>query len=384
MPDPVPEGSIPWPRIIGLAVSQLVAWGVLYYAFAVIVAPMGAETSWIKPQMHGAQSLGLIISGVAAYGVGRRIDRHGGRGLMVAGAVLGAVAVVLWSQVTELWQLYFVCALIGAASALVLYEAAFAVTARLAPGGYRRAIIAITLLGGLASTAFIPLTQWLVDELGWRHGLIILAAIELVTCVAIPWFALREDRTVSARAGIDLLRPSVFPLVRKQAVFWLLLASYMSFAFFYSSLLFSLLPLLSERGFSAGTAVALYAMIGPSQVAGRHGMFAVGRALPIGHAGIVATVLPVIAMIVLLGVTPTANFSFLFALLFGAGMGIKTVVQATAAPELLGYWRVWSFARYTYHAGATRAGRFALCGSTVVAVERRLWRPYMGAAGMRR
>ena len=336
MPDPVPESSIPWPRIIGLAVSQLVAWGVLYYAFAVIVAPMGTETGWTKPQMHGAQSAGLIISGIAAYGVGRRIDQHGGRNLMVAGAVLGALAVVLWSQVTELWQLYAVCALIGAASALSLYEAAFAVTARLAPLGYRRAIIAITLLGGLASTAFIPLTQWLVDELGWRHGLIVLAAIELVTCAAISWFALRENGTADVRARGENPLPPVFPLVRTQAVFWLLLASYMSFAFFYSSLLFSLLPLLGERGFTAGAAVAVYAMIGPSQVAGRLGMFAVGRALPIGHAGLVATVLPVIAMIVLLGVTPTGNCSFLFALLFGAGMGIKTVVQATAAPEFLG------------------------------------------------
>lgn len=85
----------PWPRIVGLAVSQLVSWGVLYCAFAVIVEPMGAETGWTKAEMHGAQSLGLVISGLAAYAVGRQIDRRGGRSLMTAGAILGSLAVVL-------------------------------------------------------------------------------------------------------------------------------------------------------------------------------------------------------------------------------------------------------------------------------------------------
>jgi hypothetical protein len=131
------------------------------------------------------------------------------------------------------------------------------------------------------------------------------------------------------------MRPSVFPLVRTRPAFWLLLASYVSFAFFYSALLFSLLPMLDERGITAATAVALYAMIGPSQVAGRLLMFVADRLLPTSLSGIVATVLPVLAMLVLIAVAPTSNSAFLFPLLFGAGMGIKTVVQATAAPEFL-------------------------------------------------
>jgi MFS family permease len=329
-------GAIPWPRVMALAVSQLVAWGVLYYAFAVIVEPMGTETGWSKAQMHGAQSLGLLVSGLSAYAVGRRIDRQGGRGLMIAGAALGALAVGLWSEVSELWQLYVVCVLIGAASSMALYEAAFAVTARMVPGNYRRAITAITLLGGLASTAFIPLTHVLVELLGWRNSLLVLAAIEFLVCVAVPWIALRgnEDAAVSARPIGPRL--SVFSIVKRQPAFWLLLASYVSFAFFYTSLLFSLLPLLVERGFTAAAAVGFYAMIGPSQVLGRLVMFATDRLIPTACAGLVATVMPVAAMLVLMGVSSSSGLLIVFALLFGAGMGVKTVVQATAAPEFLG------------------------------------------------
>ncbi|WP_373503628.1 MFS transporter [Aestuariivirga sp.] len=325
---------IPWPRIIGLSVSQLVAWGVLYYAFAVIVEPMGAETGWTKPQIHGAQSLGLLVSGLSAYTVGRHIDRAGGRGVMLMGALLGAVAVVLWSQVTSLWQLYVVSVLIGVASAMALYEAAFAVAARLAPGNYRRAITVITLLGGFASTAFIPLTHWLVGQLGWRDALLVLALIEVAVCAAIPLVMLGEnaDSRVQVKSGV---RPSVFRLVRRQPVFWLLLVSYVCFAFFYTSLLFNLLPLLGAYGMSAAAAVGLYALIGPSQVTGRLGMFAIDRFIPTGAAGVFATALPVLAMLVLVSVSPMSTWFLAFPILFGAGMGIKTIVQATAAPEFL-------------------------------------------------
>jgi MFS family permease len=315
--------------------SQLVAWGVLFYAFAVVVIPMGEETGWTKPQMHGAQSLGLVMSGVAAYPVGRWIDRTGGRGLMTAGATLGTLAVLLWSQVSALWQLYLVFILIGVASSMMLYEAAFAVTARLVPGNYRRAIIAITLLGGLASTAFIPVTHWLVDGLGWRNALQILAAILVLFCVGIPWFSLRETQQVDVKSDGKRGNSRLFAEVQWRPTFWFLLFSYVSFAFFFSTLLFNLLPMLSERGMSMAAAVAIYALIGPSQVAGRLGMFFLDRILNVSLAGITATLLPVAAMLVLV-LQPVADVTApLFAILFGAGMGIKTVVQATAAPELL-------------------------------------------------
>lgn len=330
-----PATAIPWPSIIGIAIAQLVAWGILYYAFAVIVGPMGEETGWTRPEMHGAQSLGLLVSGLSAYAVGRWIDRHGGRGLMIFGAILGAIAVVLWSQVTVLWQLYAVSVMIGAASALTLYEVAFAVAARLVPGNYRRAIVAITLLGGLASTAFIPLTHWLVGALGWRHALLVLAGIELIVCVAVPWLMLFEGKNIE-RASRATAHGPVFPLVRRQPVFWLLLSSYVCFAFFFSSLLFSLLPLLAERGIGPAAAVGLYTLIGPSQVTGRLVMFAADRLLPLGMAGVLATLMPVAAMVVLLVVAPGAPMALLFPMLFGGGMGIKTIVQATAAPEFLG------------------------------------------------
>ncbi|MBL8906649.1 MAG: MFS transporter [Rhizobiales bacterium] len=326
---------MPWKTVTALAFSQLVAWGILYYAFAVIQAPMGRENGWSLPQMNGAFSLALCISGLSAYHVGRHIDRQGGRRVMFVGALVAAFALYGWSQVTMLWQFYLVMAVAGIAASMTLYEAAFAVVARLAPQDYRRGITTITILGGLASTCFIPLTHYLVEQFGWRATLLILAGIMLLVCAAIPLLALSP---AVRDAAVQTLKPDnarVFDAVKRMPAFWLLIIAYVAHAFFYTALLFNLLPYLAERGFSSAAAVGVYALIGPSQVAGRAALLTIDRHMRTAHAGLIATAVPVIAVFMLGFMAPGSVAAYLFPVLFGFSMGVKTVVQATAAPEFL-------------------------------------------------
>ncbi|MBL8893699.1 MAG: MFS transporter [Rhizobiales bacterium] len=326
---------MPWKTVTALAVSQLVAWGILYYAFAVIQAPMGLENGWSLPEMNGAFSLALAISGLSAYHVGRHIDRQGGRRVMAGGALLAALALCGWSQVTALWQFYLVMILAGIAASMTLYEAAFAVVARLAPHDYRRGITTITILGGLASTCFIPLTHYLVEQVGWRPTLLIYASIIVLVSAAIPLLALSpvvRDTPVKAKKR-DNLR--IFDAVKRMPAFWLLIVAYVSHAFFYTALLFNLLPYLAERGFSSAAAVGVYALIGPSQVAGRAALLTIDRHMNTALAGLIATAVPVVAVFLLAFIVPGGIAAFAFPALFGFSMGVKTVVQATAAPEFL-------------------------------------------------
>jgi len=122
----------------------------------------------------------------------------------------------------------------------------------------------------------------------------------------------------------------------RQPVYWLLVASFVSFALFYTALLFNLVPMLREAGFTTAQAVAVYACIGPSQVAGRIVLLTMERWLTATIAGIAGTTLPVAALLIFGTATPGSLSVYAFAIAFGAGMGIKTIVQATAAPEFLG------------------------------------------------
>ena len=104
------SGRFPYAFVSALGVGQLVAWGSFYYVFVSILDPMGAELGWSRSAMNGALSLGIATTGLCSYATGRWIDRVGGRLLMTVAAFAGAGLLVLWSQVTALWQLYAICA----------------------------------------------------------------------------------------------------------------------------------------------------------------------------------------------------------------------------------------------------------------------------------
>ena len=165
-------------RIAGtLAVTETVSWGVLYYAFGVFLVPMQEELGWSRIALTGAYSVGLLVSALAAPLVGRWLDRHGPRALMTLGSTLGTVLFIAWASVEDLWVFYLVWVGIGLAMAATLYEPAFAVLAKWFERGRGRALLLVTLAGGLASTIFLPLSAWLVGAQGWRGALFALAAI---------------------------------------------------------------------------------------------------------------------------------------------------------------------------------------------------------------
>ena len=119
-------------------------------------------------------------------------------------------------------------------------------------------------------------------------------------------------------------------------MFWLLALSFVSYAFMFTSLIFNLVPMLRESGFTTAEAVAAYACIGPSQLAGRFAVLTLERFISITATGLIGTLFPVLAMIILITLRPHSPLVFVFAIAFGIGMGVKTIVQATAAPEFLG------------------------------------------------
>lgn len=94
--------------------------------------------------------------------------------------------------------------------------------------------------------------------------------------------------------------------------------------------------MLRESGYTTGEAVAAYAFIGPAQLAGRIAILTLERFISLTAAGVIGTVFPVVAVVILITLPAHSPLVFVFAVAFGTRMGIKSIVQATAAPELLG------------------------------------------------
>lgn len=187
-------------RIHAIGAGQLVNWGVLYYAFGVLLVPLSEALASPRWLVAGAFSGGLLVSAAAAPLAGRIADRGQGPAVMEAGGFLAAALLVLWAVVPTLPTTFAVWAGLGVCMAVMLYEPVFAIVGRAVedPQARLRALATITVWGGLASTAFLPATALLVEGLGWRLAVVVLAAAVALTTLIVSRVAFGNQRWSSA------------------------------------------------------------------------------------------------------------------------------------------------------------------------------------------
>ncbi len=166
-----------WVIVSTLSVTETISWGILYYAFGILLAPMEREMGWFRAESTAAFSIALLVSAAFAVPAGRWVDRGGARVMMTLGSCAAVALMVAWARVESLPALYLLWARLGVAMAAVLYEPAFAVLAKWFVHDRERAFTILTLAAGLASTIFNPISSMLAASLGWRDAVLALAAI---------------------------------------------------------------------------------------------------------------------------------------------------------------------------------------------------------------
>ncbi|MEV1178650.1 MFS transporter [Nonomuraea sp. NPDC049784] len=328
-----------------LSITQTAGYGVLYYAFSVFIPPMSRELHAGVAQLTGAITLAVLVSAMVAPVIGRWLDRHGGRGLMTVGSVLGGLAVLAWSQVQSVAQLYVVCGVLGVASAMVLYEAAFAVIVAWFDATRRaRALLAVTVVAGFASSIFLPLTGFLVDLYGWRQALVILAVGYALTSVPLHAVAVRSR---AAPPHVD--RREIVGAALRERPFWLLAAAFLTQTGAVGVMGVLLVTYLIALGHPPVFAAGVAGLLGVLSVTGRlvttglQGRWSVAliTAVMFGLQGLAAMLLPLVGRSVAGAVASVV--------LFGLGFGVGTI----ARPALLAD-------RYGTGAYASLSGALAL------------------------
>jgi MFS family permease len=323
--------------ICALGIAQIVSWGSLYYAFSFLIAPLMEAGDADKPTVFAAFSLGLLVCGLLSAPVGTLIDRVGGRGVMTAGSLAAAALLALLSQVHSVVALYGVWAGLGAVMAATLYDPAFAVITRLYATNYRRAITALTLFGGFASTVFWPLTQFLIAEMGWRDALLVLAALNLAICAPIHWAVLPPDGRSARVHVVRAAGQGAFRAALRMPVFYLLTIAFTGNALVFSATQVHLMSMLQAKNMSAASAALVGAMIGPMQVAGRVLELAFASRLAASTVGIIAMAFLPLSLGLLVVVTGVQwPLLAAFAIIYGTGNGVMTIVRGAIPAELFG------------------------------------------------
>ncbi|MGP4099248.1 MFS transporter [Nonomuraea sp. KM90] len=333
-------------RMIGaLAITQTAGYGILYYAFSVFIPPMSRDLDAGVAQLTGAITLAVLVSGLVAPLIGRWLDRHGGRGLMTVGSALGALAVLAWSQVRSVVQLYLVCGVLGMASAMVLYEAAFAVIVAWFDARRRaRALLAVTVVAGFASSIFLPLTGLLVELYGWRQALVVLAVGYALTAVPLHGLAVRSRRAPPQAGRREIVRAAV-----RGRPFWLLAAAFLTQTGAVAVMGVLLVTYLITLGHSPVFAAGVAGLLGVLSVTGRLVTTGLQARWPVALITAVMFVLQGLAAVLLPLVGRGGVGAVVAVVLFGLGFGVATI----ARPALLAD-------RYGTAAYASLSGALAL------------------------
>ena len=325
--------------VAALGSAQTLAWASTYYLPAMLAAPMARELGTSPPTVFAAFSLALVVSATMGPWSGRAIDRHGGRPVLMATSVTFAAGLACLGSVDSVWALFAAWALLGAAMGCGLYEAAFSALVRLYGHDSRNSITGITLIAGFASTVGWPLSAWMASRYGWRGACYGWAALHLL--VGLPlnaWLPRPSTLPHVAGAASSPTSAAATPAdagPRRPGLTTALLAFVFAATWFVSTAMATHLPdMLQAMGATLAAAVAVGALIGPAQVAGRLLEFGVLRRVhPLLSARLAALGHPA-GVAVLLVAGPV--LAPLFAVLHGAGNGIMTIAKGTLPLVLFG------------------------------------------------
>lgn len=324
--------------LIVLCGTEITSWGVLYYAFPVLAPHIHHDTGWPLPALTAGLSISQLVAAALGIPLGRLLDRHGPRAIMTAASVIAAPALAAVASAPSLGWFLAAWIAVGAAMAGTLYPPAFAALTRWYGPDRVKALTALTLIGGLASTVFAPLTAALADHLTWRGVYLALAAA--LAAITIPAHLLGLRLPWPAPPSHEPDQPEAADTsparIARSRPFLILTAVLTLAAFTVYAVVVNQVPLLTARGVTPTLAAWALGLGGLGQVAGR-----LGYQRLVAHSSVrtrtIAILATAAATTLLLGLIPGPTALLIVgAILAGTARGVFTLLQATAISDRWG------------------------------------------------
>lgn len=321
--------------IWALGITQIIGYGTLYYSFSILAPGIAEEFGIAVEWMYGSISLALLAGGIISPYAGGLADRHGAARVLSIGSVAAAVSLVVCGLSGSAYVFLAGLILIELASAFVLYSTAFALLAQTTGPQAQRSITYLTLIAGFASTIFWPLTTWMLQGLDWHQVYFVFAAVHVLVCLPLHLWLTRFARIAAQRPTEKHEAAVVEPSGAGNSTFILVVLGFSLAGFVSAATLFHIVPMLGMLGLGA-SGVLVATLFGPAQVASRLINMAFGKDLPAPTLAVISAVLMPAALMVLALSAPAVPGAVAFAVIFGLGSGLFSIVSGTLPLALFG------------------------------------------------
>jgi MFS family permease len=206
------DGFYGWVNMAVLFVYNIALFFVMN-AFAFCL-PFWAEKPfyWNRGWISGAQTLNLILGGLAAPLVGIFLMKQGPRKAMVIGNLLSTLGLFMIAFQHHLWELYlWAGVVVGLGMSIGGMLAMMTVTNNWFI--MKRSIALVISMGSFGLNVVIsPILMSMIHSMGWRESYMIVGVISLVLCVIVPGLLIRNkpedlgqapDGPISTKAKIQ-------------------------------------------------------------------------------------------------------------------------------------------------------------------------------------
>jgi MFS family permease len=162
-------------------------------AFSFFLPYWVKEFAWSRGLASGAQTVSIILSGVAAPLVAIFIMRQGSKRAIVIGNIMSVAGLVLLSFQKNIWELYLG---IGVLLGLGVSLGGMLAMQTVVNNWFilkRPVALSISMASmGFAGVIVNPSMMALIEGVGWRNTYLILAAAALIFCIVLPGLLLKN------------------------------------------------------------------------------------------------------------------------------------------------------------------------------------------------
>jgi OFA family oxalate/formate antiporter-like MFS transporter len=314
------------------------AYGV-WYSFAVFLVALLRDFGWSRSVVAGAFSTFTLVHGLLAYPTGWLCDRIGPRRLVLAGGILLAAGLVLDGAVRQPWQLYLA---FGVLTAFGVAAAGWVPAVILVQRWYPHrlgTVLGFTSAGiGVGIFIVVPLSQVLIDGVGWRDAFRTLGVVMAVWIVpAALWLVRDPPRPAAAPVGA---RAGGGDVSLRQALathrFWLIAVAQGAASFVNQMLLAHQVAYLVDHGVTTFVAASVVGVVGLGSILGKAGggwasdMFGRELTYTVGIALVAAS----IGTLGLVALSPAPVWAYLYGALVGVGYAVTAPLMPAVVSDL--------------------------------------------------
>ena len=182
-----------WVLACNLFAILTVSSGLGFYNLSVYMNVLAAQRGFSIAAASNAVGLFFLMSGGAGLAIGRILQRHDARLVMVVGALLGGGAIASIGWVSAISHLYTVYALFGIGYACVSVLPATTLITRWFEASMRPLAVSLTTTGlSVGGVVMTPLSTLLLAHWPIEQAMAVLAGAFTLVIMPFAWFGVRS------------------------------------------------------------------------------------------------------------------------------------------------------------------------------------------------